>query len=127
MKKLFLFVIGLSLIVPSLLLASDTIEGTIQGYNCVTQGRCASSSEDPVVTSEYTFVVVTPDGRYYFLPAVPRAVLAYRDTERVRVTGDMNPKYNKIDVQSVEIIKKGKWACVWNATSEFNPIPELYK
>ncbi len=127
MKKLFLSVIGLSLIIPSLVFAGEIIEGTIQGYNCVTQGRCAASSEDPIVTTEYAFVVVTPEGKYYFLPNVPRAVLAYRDTERVRVKGDISPKYNKIDTQWVQVVKKEKWTVVWNRDSEFNPIPELYK
>jgi hypothetical protein len=129
MKKshFLMIVIGLFFLVPSVAPCADSIEGTIQGFNCITQKICASSSEDPLVTAEYTFVVVTPDGKTYFLPAVPRAVLAYRDTERVRVKGYMNPKFNKVDVQSIEIFKNRKWTYVWNGTSEFNPIPELYR
>lgn len=125
MKKLFILIFGI-LIIPSLVLASETIEGTIQGYNCVSQqGKCAASSVDPIVSTEYTFVVLTPDGKYYFLPNVPRAVLAYRDTERVRVTGDFNPKYNEISAKRVEFIKNGKWRLGWNRDSEFNPVPVL--
>lgn len=125
MKKLFLIAIGLFLIMPSLVYSADVIEGTIQGFNCVTQKICASSSEDPLVTAEHTFVVVTPDGKIYFLPVVPRAVLAYRDTERIRVTGELSPKYNKISAKRVEIIRNENWRLVWFRDSEFNPIPQL--
>lgn len=105
--------------------AMDTVEGTIQGFNCVTRGICPAGSDDPLVTTEYAFVVVAPDGRFYFVPDVPQAVLAYRCTERVRVRGTLSSRYNKINARNVEIIKKGKWAEVWSKSAEFNPIPVL--
>jgi hypothetical protein len=108
MKKVWVLIIAILFTMPSLVSAT-VIEGTIRGFNCVNQGRCASSSEDPIVTTEYTFVVVTPDGKYYFLPNVPREVLAYRDTEKVRVHGNSDPKYNKINANTLEIVKNNKW------------------
>lgn len=127
MKQIWVLFLAISLLMPTIVVAADAIEGTVQGYNCVTQGTCVKSSEDPVVNTEFTFVVVTPDNKFYFIPNVPRAVLAYRDTERIRVSGELDSKYNKITAQRVDIIRNDKWRLVWNRDSEFNPIPDDYR
>ncbi len=115
MKKLMVLFF-LVLLTPAIAFgAQGTLEGSIQGYNCVLQGKtCPLGSEDPLVATEFTFVLLTADGMYYFVPNVDRAILARHVAEQVRINGDINTAKTAIKAQSVEVNKDGKWRTVYD-------------
>ena len=48
---------------------AGTVEGTVQGLTCVTQGKvCPIDQEDPMIAAEKVFVVLQKDGSFYFVP-----------------------------------------------------------
>lgn len=96
--------------------APATIEGQIQGYNCVAQGKpCPVGKEDPVIATEETFVLLTSTG-YYFVPNVNMKIMARHITQEARVIGDVDPKYNAIRAQTLEVKQNGQWKVVWTPT-----------
>jgi hypothetical protein len=103
------------LIIPALAFAAPiTINGTIQGFNCVSQGRtCPIGQEDPLVATENVFVLLTPDNKYYFVPNVDRAVMARHVAEPVQIKGDLIPQQSSIRAQSIAVNKNGQWQVVW--------------
>jgi len=124
MKKTLSVFIFVMYFCPGLILAAPgTIEGTIQGYNCVMQGRtCPVGSEDPLVATENTFILLTGDNKYYFIPNVDRAILARHVAEKVKIYGDID-RNNALRAQVIWTSKDGKWKEVWDASSPFNPRP----
>ncbi len=95
------------------------VEGTIQGFTCVTQGKvCPVDMEDPVIAAERLFVVLTHTGDYYFIPNLDRAILARHIRQLVRVTGTINEKYRSMEASSLEINEEGKWRQVWSKEME---------
>ena len=116
MKKLMSTFAFLIVLVPALALAVPvTIDGTIQGYNCVSQGRtCPIGQEDPLAATESVFVVLTPENKYYFVSNVDRAVLARHINEPVRISGDLNPQYSSIRATKIEAQQQsGRWRTIW--------------
>lgn len=116
MRKFLLLISLVTLLIPTLVFGAPvTIEGTIQGHNCVTQGRtCPIGMEDPLIATESIFVVLTPDNKYHFLPNIDRAVLARHIAEPVKIVGEMNSQHNSIRVQSLAVNKNGQWRVVWS-------------
>ena len=103
MKRVIMFFLVASIVafMPLVASAADTVEGSIQGFTCVTQGKvCPAGQEDPMAAAERVFVVLTKDNTYYFVPNVDRAVLARHLNERVKISGKINSKYNSIDNSS---------------------------
>jgi len=114
MKKLF-WIIFLLLLTPVMAFGAS-IEGTIQGYNCVLQGKtCPIGGEDPLVATEVTFVLLTADNKYYFVPNVDRAVMARQVAKEVRINGIINNENNSIRVSTIEVKKDGKWRVVYSS------------
>ena len=116
MKKISMIILAVLIVglMPFAALAG-TVEGSVQGFNCVTQGKvCPVGQEDPMAAAERVFVVLTKDGNYYFVPNVDRAVLARRINDRVRVTGDINMKYNSITASKIEVFRNGAWDETWS-------------
>ncbi len=118
MKKL-LFVFFLMLLTPVMAFgAQGSLEGTIQGYNCVLQGKtCPVGGEDPLVATEFTFVLLTPDNKFYFVPNIDRAVLARHVAEEVRINGDINKEKNAIKASSILAKRGGMWRTVYTVPS----------
>lgn len=116
MRKLFLMVCLFVLVTPVIAFgAAGALEGTIEGYNCVLQGKtCPIGGEDPLVASEFTLVLLTPDKKFYFVPNIDRAVLARHVAEQVRITGDISS--NAIKAQTIEVKKDGKWKIVYDVS-----------
>lgn len=115
MKKFIVLLFSLVLLTPVLAFAAPVaVEGSIQGYNCVSQGRtCPIGQEDPLAATESVFVLLTPDNKYYFVPNVDRAVLARHINQPVRVSGDLNPQYSSIRAQKIEVQRNGSWRSIW--------------
>jgi len=119
MKKniLFTFVltIALAFILPVGVRASRTVEGWIQGYNCVVHGhRCPIDTLDPHLILEPDFALILNDGNYWLMPNIARHVKAKYVHNAIRVTGDLNSKYNSIEVDKLEVKKNGSYATVWS-------------
>jgi hypothetical protein len=90
------------------------IEGSVQGFLCVTLGKlCPVGKEDPVIATERIFVVLTPGEKYYFVPNVDRGILARHINERVRITGIISTKFPAISANRIEVFKKGTWKTTW--------------
>ena len=119
MKKNILFTFGLitalAFIVPVGARASKTVEGWIQGYNCVVHGhRCPIDTLDPHLMLEPDFALIVNNGNYWLMPNIARDVKAKYVHNAIRVTGDLNSKYNSIDVDKLEVKKSGNYTTVWS-------------
>jgi hypothetical protein len=119
MKKniLFTFVLitALAFIVPVVARASKTVEGWMQGYNCVVNGtRCPIDTLDPHLMLEPDFALIVDNGNYWLMPNIARNVKAKYVHNAIRVTGDLNSKYNSIDVDKLEVKKNGSYTTVWS-------------
>lgn len=109
-----LMLLSVFILVPVVAVAG-TIEGTIQGFHCVTVGKiCPLGKEDPVVAAERVFVVLTDKGDYHFVPNLDRAILARHLGEKVRVTGPVDSKYKSITAKTFEVMRNGKWRTTWS-------------
>jgi hypothetical protein len=120
MKKLSVIIVSLFVLVLLPLWAvAGTVEGSVQGFTCVTQGKvCPIGKEDPMIAAERIFVILTKGGSYYFVPNVDRAILARHINEQVRVTGDVSAKYPSIIANKIEAFKKGAWKTTWTQRAQ---------
>jgi hypothetical protein len=91
------------------------VEGTVQGFFCVTMGKtCPVGKEDPVIAAEKVFVVLADDEEYFFIPNLDRAIMARHINERVRVTGSLNEKFQSINAESFSVYSDGTWRTTWS-------------
>ncbi len=118
MKTILLIMI--LVLCPAIAFGSTAIiQGTVQGYNCITQGKtCPIGMEDPLAATEAVFVVLTPDKKFYFVPNLDRTVMARHVNEQVRISGDLDPNRSLIRAQKLEIFKNGQWITVWTPQME---------
>jgi hypothetical protein len=121
MKKVILAIPAILLLLIPVISYGAAIEGTIQGYNCIMQGKtCPVGGEDPLVQTENTFVLLTNDGKsYFFIPNVDRAILARHVAEHVKITGDVNPQNNAIRANVIQTEKNGMWKTAWAKDQQF--------
>lgn len=106
---------------------AETLEGKLNGLNCVLTGYvCPIDKRDPVAALEADFVLQQPDGEYYLIPNLDRAVKARYFLEDIRVTGEVNPRYKTINAQSLEVKQNGTYKTVWTQKSEEEIRKELY-
>ena len=115
-KKIsLLFVLGFVFVLLPVLASAATVEGTIQGYDCVVTGTvCPTGKEDPYVATQSIFIVLTKGKDYYLVSNVDRAVLARHVNQQVRVNGKISSKYNSIRAKTIEVMEKGSWKVVWS-------------
>ena len=116
MKKFSLLILALLVLIifPTWAVAGS-VEGSVQGFTCVTQGKvCPTGKEDPMAAVERVFVVLTKGKSYYFVPNVDRAVLARHINERVRISGAVATNYPSIEANKLEVFKKGAWKTTWS-------------
>ncbi len=120
MKKLSVIIVSLFVLVLLPVWAvAGTVEGSVQGFTCVTQGKvCPVGKEDPMIAAERIFVILTKGGSYYFVPNVDRAILARHINEQVRVTGDVSAKYPSIVANKIEAYKRGAWKTTWTKRAQ---------
>jgi len=114
MRKLFkTTIIGmLFLLVPVFAMAAS-VTGSIQGFNCVTQGKvCPIGKEDPVAAVENVFVLLVDAAKddYYFIPNIDRAVLARHLNTQVTVDGTVNAKMKTIKASDISAGGKKVWS-----------------
>ncbi len=116
MKKFSVFALALFVLILLPVWASaGTVEGSIQGLQCVVTGKlCPVGKEDPMAAIEKVFVVLTAGKNYYFVPNVDRAVLARHINQRVRVTGKVSTKYPAINAAKIDVFQGGAWKTTWS-------------
>lgn len=119
MKRSAVFITVLALALVPVWALAGTVQGTIQGFTCVTQGKvCPIGKEDPMVAAERVFVVFTKDKNYYFVPNIDRGILARHINEEVRIKGDISSKYQSIKAKEFEVFEKGSWRTTWTLEME---------
>lgn len=95
--------------------AGGSVEGKVQGLNCAVYGKvCPVDKKDPHVAGENTFVVLSSKKKYYFLSNIDRALMARWVTDKIRVTGELDPKYNAIKAKKIEVMSDGKYQVQWS-------------
>ena len=106
--------------------AEDTIQGKVETYTCILENKsCAKGPNDPVAMAEDCFVVLLPDGKYYFVVNVDCKFMARLVTQTIKVNGTKDPKYDAIKADTIELIQDGKSRVIFNRASEFNPPPKI--
>ena len=116
MKKVIPFIVVL-LTVSFLSVAAmaASIEGSVQGFTCVTQGKvCPVGQEDPMIAAENVFVVLTATKKFYFVPNLDRGIMARHINEKVKVEGKMSGTYNAITATALYTWRDGNWNKVWD-------------
>ena len=117
-KLLFTSLLVLLMVVPAWVFAGQVV-GTVQGLTCVTTGKiCPVDKEDPLVAATRVFVVKTEGSDYYFVPNLDRALLARYLNKKVRVLGEINPRYHSVTASEFQVWKSGKWKTVWTKELE---------
>ncbi len=101
-------------------------QGSIQGLACVTSGQvCPLNMEDPLIALEKTFVLLMPDGRYFYLPNLDRAILARHLNRPVRVEGRLQQGGQAILVDKLLVPRGKEWAEAWSPVLERELIEQL--
>jgi hypothetical protein len=116
MKKMTLsfLIVSIMVLVPVWAFGGQ-IEGTVQGFNCVTHGKvCPVGKEDPMIATERVFVVLAKDGSYYFVPNLDRGIMARHINKTVRVKGELSAKYPSVTADTLEVMKGGHWEVTWS-------------
>jgi hypothetical protein len=123
MKKFWVpMIIGIVFLMAPVMAIGASITGSIQGFNCVTQGKvCPIGMEDPVIAAENVFVLLVDaaKGDYYFIPNVDRGILARHINEQVKVDGTVNAKMKSIKASDIYTMDAKKaWKKVWSVDLE---------
>ena len=110
-------IIGMAILMVPMMAIGASITGSVQGFNCVTQGKiCPVGMEDPVIAAEQVFVVLVDaaKGEYYFVPNVDRGIMARHINEQVKVEGTINTKMKSIKATNLYTMDaKKNWKKVW--------------
>ncbi len=119
MRKVSLLILLVAMLLMPTWVFSAEVVGTIQGYTCVTTGKiCPVDKEDPLVAATRVFVVKLEGPDYYFIPNLDRALLARYLNKRVRVVGEINPRYRSIRAKEFQVWRNGRWNTVWTKELE---------
>ena len=106
-------IIGVVLLMVPVFAIGATLTGSIQGFNCVTQGKiCPIGMEDPVIAVENVFVLLVDAAKseYYFVPNVDRGILARHINQTVAITGTVNSKMKSIKASEISVAGKKVWS-----------------
>jgi len=97
------------------------LEGEIRGAKC-THYQVECYNDDNHIALEPDFVLVMPDGEYYFMPNITRGIKARHAYKNVRVHGELRKQELWVD-RLVDVNPKGgsrsKTTWDWSARDEF--------
>jgi len=116
-KFLVPMIIGLALLLTPFMVSAASLTGSIQGFNCVTQGKvCPIGMEDPIISVENVFVLLVDaaKGEYYFVPNVDRGILARHINEQVRIDGTVNAMTKTIHATEIYAMDARQWKKTWS-------------
>ena len=118
MRKLWVpMVIALALTLTPLMAIAASLTGSVQGFNCVTQGKvCPIGMEDPIISVENVFVLLVDaaKGEYYFVPNVDRAIMARHINEQVRIEGTVNAMTKTVHASAIYAMDGRQWKKTWS-------------
>ena len=104
-----------------------TLTGKMNGLNCVLTGYvCPVDKKDPVKALETDFVLQTPDGKFYYLTNLSRDVKATYFLDSVEVTGNLNEKYDAIQVDALKVFQGNAYKTVWSQAMHQEALKELF-
>ena len=127
-RSLFVWNSLLAVLLFPVLAGAATVEGKMNGISCAVAGVfCPIDKADPLVALESDFVVQKPDGTFYILPNVDRAVKARVVLEEVSISGDVNDKYKTIQVKELKVKRGGSWQTVWTQQLQDQLRQDLFK
>ena len=121
-SKLFCATISLSVMVMLTLPGSASaekveLEGEIRGAKC-THFETECYNDDNHIALEPDFVLVMPNGEYYFMPNLARAVKARHAYKKVRIHGDLRKQELWVD-KLVDVEPKGRRSkTTWDWTDQ---------
>ena len=119
--KLALLLCGV-LLLPLYAGAAETVEGQLRGIRCVTdQSACAESKRDPRIRTQSDFVLVRPDGDYFYIFNIDRGTKMQFVLDTVRVIGEVNERYQSIDADRMQVKKGNTWETVWEPGRPYMP------
>ena len=96
------------------------LEGEIRGAKC-THYQVECYNDDNHISLEPDFVLVMPNGEYYFMPNLNRSVKARHAYKKVRIHGELRRQELWVD-KMVDLDAKGtrsKTTWDWSAQDEF--------
>ena len=117
---IFIFLFVMVLTVTQLSAAEKVqLEGSIQGAKC-THFKVKCYNDDNHIAQEPDFVLVMPNGEYYFMPNLPRDVKTRHAYEKVRVHGELQNQELWVD-KLVDLDASGSRSkTTWDWTDRLN-------
>ena len=104
---------------------AETFSGKLNGHGCAHAGTtCPVDRLDPHIALESDFVLQKQDGDYYFLK-MPRSTKVRYALEQVQVTGELNKKYQSIDVDEFKVKKNGNYKVIWSKALQRRELDSL--
>lgn len=102
-------------------------DGVFKGANCMFFNKeCPDDMPEGHIATEPDFVLVLPEGKYFYIVNLDRAVKARYFHKNVRVIGKVNKK-GSIIADKLQIKKKDKWKTVWSLKREQAEREKLYE
>lgn len=124
-SKLFLL-LGAVLALP-LAAGAAELEGKINGLSCAIAGVvCPIDKLDPLVALEKDFVLQMPDGSFYLMPNVDRAVKARLVLDDAVVSGNVNERYKSIEVSELKVRRGNEVRTAWSEQIQEDLRKELF-
>ena len=100
---------------PFVVSATQSVTGQIVGHQCAHHGKtCPVDKLDPHIVLETDFVLVKGQDQYYFLRNLPRDTKVRYALETVTVKGNIDDKYNSIDVRELYTSEDAGGKRVWS-------------
>ena len=128
-KTFIVFVVSVVLIAPAAAIAkthATTLKGTIEGALCVLEGKkCPPEDLDAHLLIENNFVLLTSDGKYYYMPNLSRNVKVRYAGKDVQITGKV--KGESIIVNKLEVKEDGKYKLVWSIEKQKRDIINYFE
>ena len=125
--KMKISLILATLLMLPLMASAEQLEGKINGISCAIAGVvCPIDKLDPLVALEKDFVLQQPDGSFYLMPNVDRAVKARLVLDDVIVTGTVNERYKSIEVDELQVKRGGALKTVWSEKIQQELQKELF-
>jgi hypothetical protein len=119
MKKLWApMIISMVFLMIPVMAIGASLTGTIQGLNCLTEGKiCPVGKEDLVIAAESVFVLLVDaaKGDYYIIINANRNVITRHFNEQVKLDGEVDAKEKSISASNLYTLDKNKkWQKVWS-------------
>jgi hypothetical protein len=109
------------LLLPGSSYAVESVEGTLKSVRCVTDGDCAFDKRDPRLRAASDFVLAQSDGGFFYIFNIDRDTKLRFALDQVRITGDVNERYQSISADKMEVKKGNRYETVWRPGRAYSP------